>query len=131
MALERHTGASPETWTRCSFVDVCGDLSFSFHPNPFLMQTSNGPSVDSNANSVNATNDARHALDVGAPLTQSQADFLYIVDCQGCRELSQSLKMIHDLALYHSDIPFDQAEKSALFDLKVLWEGLEQMGAKA
>jgi hypothetical protein len=39
--------------------------------------------------------------------------------------------MIHDLALYHSDIPFDMAEKSALFDLNVLWEGLEKMGAKA
>jgi hypothetical protein len=57
--------------------------------------------------------------------------FLYLVDCQGCKELSQSLKMIHDLALYHSDIPFDIAEKTALFDLKVLWEGLEKMGAKA
>jgi hypothetical protein len=39
--------------------------------------------------------------------------------------------MIHDLALYHSDIPFDKHEKSALFDLKVLRKGLEQMGAKA
>jgi hypothetical protein len=104
---------------------------FCSHPNHFSMQTSNGPGVDSKKHSVNPTNDARHALDVGAPLTQSQADFLYIVDCQGCRELSQSLKMIHDLALYHSDIPFDKNEKTALFDLKVLWEGLEKMGAKA
>ena len=104
-------------------------FSHSFHGH---MQTlTNEGAIDSNANSVNATSDARQALEVGAPLTQSQADFLYIVDCQGCRELSQSLKMIHDLALYHSDIPFDQKEKSALFDLKVLWEGLEQMGAKA
>lgn len=96
------------------------------------MQTlTNEEGIGSNTNSVNATNDARHALDVGAPLTQRQADFLYIVDCQRCRELSQSLKMIHDLALYHSDIPFDQAQKSALFDLKVLWEGLEHLGARA
>lgn len=28
-------------------------------------------------------------------------------------------------------IPFDPAEKSALFDLKVIWEGLEKLGAKA
>ncbi|MCE7062371.1 hypothetical protein [Dyadobacter sp. CY343] len=48
----------------------------------------------------------------------------------GLSRIIQSLKMIHDLALYHSDIPFDQAKKSALFDLKVLWEGLEQMGRK-
>ncbi len=70
---------------------------YLFTQKPLPMQTSDGKGIDSNANSVNATNDARHALDVGAPLTQRQADFLYIVDCQGCRELSQSLKMIHDL----------------------------------
>jgi hypothetical protein len=35
--------------------------------------------------------------------------------------------MIYDLALYHSDVPFDKAKKSALFDLKVLWEGFERM----
>lgn len=39
--------------------------------------------------------------------------------------------MIHDLALYHSDIPLDQAQKSALFDLKLLWEGLERMAESA
>ncbi|MEO6287451.1 MAG: hypothetical protein ABIN80_21200 [Dyadobacter sp.] len=95
------------------------------------MQTQNGPGVDVNANSVNATNDARHASNVGDPLTKSQAEFWYLVECQGCNELAHSLKMIHDLALYHSDVPFDTAEKTALFDLKVLWEGLEKMGEKA
>ncbi|TLV00357.1 hypothetical protein [Dyadobacter luticola] len=95
------------------------------------MQTSDGKGIDSNPNSVNATNDARHASNVGDPLTQSQAEFWYLIECQGCKELAHSLKMIHDLALYHSDIPFDMAEKSALFDVKLLWEGLEQMGAKA
>jgi hypothetical protein len=127
--LERHTGASPETYLSTSFDEVCGDLSFLFHPNPFFMQTSNGPGVDSNANSVNPTNDARHASNVGDPLTESQAEFWYLVECQGCKELAHSLKMVHDLALYHSDIPCDTAEKSALFDLKVLWEGFEKMGA--
>lgn len=39
--------------------------------------------------------------------------------------------MIHELVLDHSDILIDKAEKSALFDLKVLWEGLEEMGVKA
>jgi hypothetical protein len=95
------------------------------------MRTSNGPGVDSNVNSVNPTNDARQASNASTPLTQSQAEFWYLVECQGCKELAHSLKMVHDLALYHSDVPFDKAEKSALFDLKVLWEGLEQMGQKA
>ncbi|WP_215232125.1 hypothetical protein [Dyadobacter linearis] len=95
------------------------------------MQTLDGPGVSSNVHSANPAADARHASNVGDPLTESQAEFWYLIECQGCRELAHSLKMIHDLALYHSDIPFDQKEKSALFDLKVLWEGLEQMGAKA
>lgn len=84
-----------------------------------------------NEHSVNTTNDARHALAVGSPLTASQAEFLHLVECQGCRELSRSLKMVHDLALYHSDVPFDQAEKDALFDLKLLWEGFERMAESA
>ncbi|MCE6988626.1 hypothetical protein [Dyadobacter sp. CY323] len=95
------------------------------------MQTLDGSGADSNENPVNPTNDARHASNVRAPLTESQAEFWYLVECQGCKELAHSLKMIHDLALYHSDIPFDAEEKSALFDLKVLWEGFEKMGAKA
>ncbi|MCE7062381.1 hypothetical protein [Dyadobacter sp. CY343] len=94
------------------------------------MQTSDGSGVDSKLHSVNPTNDARHASNVSTPLTESQAEFWYLVECQGFKELAHSLKMIHDLALYHSDVPFDAAEKSALFDVKVLWEGFEKMGAK-
>ncbi|MCE7067438.1 hypothetical protein [Dyadobacter sp. CY326] len=94
------------------------------------MQTSDGRGVGANEHSTNPTNDARHASKVVDSLTQSQAEFWYLVECQGCKELAHSLKMIHDLALYHSDIPFDTAEKSALFDVKVLWEGFEKMGAK-
>lgn len=91
---------------------------------------SDGKGVGSNQHSVNTTVDARNVSNVSTPLTQSQADFLYLVECQGSEELARSLKMVHDLALYHSDVPFDTAEKSALFDVKVLWEGFERMGAK-
>lgn len=94
------------------------------------MRTSNGPGVVSNEDSVNTADDARHASNVSAPLTQSQAEFWYLVESQGCKELAHSLRMVHDLALYHSDVPFNAEEKSALFDLKVLWEGLEKMGEK-
>jgi len=94
------------------------------------MQTPNGPGVDSNADSVNPTNDARHASNVGDPLTESQAEFWYLVECQGCKELAHSLKMIHDLALYHSDVPCDTAEKSALFDVNLLVEGFQRMAGK-
>lgn len=95
------------------------------------MQTlPDGKGVDSNEYSVNPTNDARHASNVSTPLTQSQAEFWYLVESQGCKELAHSLRMVHDLALYHSDVPFYTKEKSALFDLKVLWEGFEKMGEK-
>ena len=93
------------------------------------MQTSDGSGVGSKSNPVNPAVDARHASNPSAPLTQSQAKFWYVFECQGYKELAHSLKMVHDLALYHSDIPFDTAEKSALFDVKVLWEGFEKMEA--
>lgn len=127
MVLERHTGGSPEAWSMCSIADVCSDLSFFLTKIHFTMQTSNGASVDSNEHSVNPTSNARHASPVSAPLTQSQTEFWYLVESQGCKELAHSLRMVHDLALYHSDVPFNAEEKSALFDLKVLWEGFEKM----
>jgi hypothetical protein len=95
------------------------------------MRTSNGQGVGSNFHSADKKPDVLYASNVSSPLTTSQADFLYLVECHGCRELSQSLKLIHDLALYHSDVPFGVAEKSALFDLKVLWEGFERMQENA
>ena len=131
MALEKHTGESPET---CQS-SLCWRLQWlllSFLPKSInTLQTSDGKGVDSNEHSVNPTNDARHASNVSTPLTQSQAEFWYLVECQGCKELAHSLKMVHDLALYHSDIPFDTVEKSALFDVKALSEGFKKMSKKA
>ncbi|WP_439558419.1 hypothetical protein [Dyadobacter sp.] len=94
------------------------------------MQTSNGPGVDSKEHSVNQTHDARHASKASAPLTDSQAEFWYLIECQGYKELAQSLKKVHDLALYHSNVPFDRAEKSALFDVNLLVEGFQKLGEK-
>jgi hypothetical protein len=82
------------------------------------MQTLNGPGVDGNTSPVNSTNDARHASNVGDPLTESQAEFWYLIECQGCKELAHSLKMIHDLALYHSDIPFDRTNGGEGLEIK-------------
>ncbi|WP_439558117.1 hypothetical protein [Dyadobacter sp.] len=95
------------------------------------MQTSNGPGVDSNANSVNPMHDARYASNPSTMLTKSQAEFWYAIECQGYKELAHSLKMVHDLALYHSDVPFDKAEKSALFDVNLLVEEFQKLGEKA
>jgi hypothetical protein len=64
---------------------------------------------------------------VKVSLSDPQAELIDFILFHGASGLSNSLKIIHDLALYHSDVPFDKAEKTALFDLKLLWEQLEQM----
>ena len=84
------------------------------------MRTSNGQSVCLNGNSANTAVDTRH-------VSKSQLEFLDYLKFHGLEQLSESLKLIHDLALYHSDMSFNEDEKSALFNLKILWEGLEQM----
>jgi hypothetical protein len=95
------------------------------------MRTPNGPNFDLNVHSVNTTVDSRNLSNVTVLITASQAEFLKLVQGQGYMELSRSLKMIHDLALYHSDISLNEVEKSALFDLKLLWEGIERMRENA
>lgn len=41
-------------------------------------------------------------------------------------EVIQSLKLVHTIALYHSDIPIDKNERSALFILQMIWEHFEK-----
>ena len=92
------------------------------------MQTSNGQSVGLNGTSVNTTVDARNvSKKVKVLLTPNQAEFIDFVLFHGVKDFSKSLRMIHDLALYHSDVTFDEPEKAALFDLKLLWEGFERI----
>ena len=78
--------------------------------------------------SSSKTSDTRNVSKVKVLLTPSQHEFIDFVLFFGVRELSNSLKMIHDLALYHSDIPVTNAEKGALYNLKLLWEGFERIG---
>ncbi len=61
-------------------------------------------------------------------LNSIEEEFIGNLKFQGIEELVNSLKMIHDFALYHTDLCFDTPEKIALFNLKFLWEGLEQLG---
>ena len=93
------------------------------------MQTSNGQGVEQN-HSVN-TQGTRKVSKTKVLLTSAQAEFMDLVLSHGTSELVRSLKMIHDLALYHSDVPFDDLEKVALFDIKLLWEGLEEISREA
>lgn len=48
----------------------------------------------------------------------------------GPDQLSKSLELIHDIALYHSDLPIEITEKHALFDVKVLMEHLDKISGE-
>ena len=91
------------------------------------MRNTNGQSICQNCNPANALVDARNVSKIEKSLLPSQAEFIEFIMFHGIAELSKSLKLIHDLALYHSDMSFNENEKSALFDLKILWEGLEKI----
>lgn len=84
------------------------------------MLHSNGQSIYFNENHTN------HSADL-KPLNSSEIEFIDKIKFQGIEELIDSLKMIHDFAVYHSDISLGTTEKMALLNLKILWEGLEEL----
>lgn len=88
------------------------------------MLHSNGQIACLNGNQLEHVNGSKTPI----PLNASEAEFLDFVKFHGIDELIKSLKMVHDFALYHTDLSLDTQEKNALFNLKILWEGLEQMG---
>ncbi len=94
------------------------------------MLHSNGQCACPNCDSANTTVDARKVSENPKSLSPAQVEFLEFVMLHGAQGLSESLKLVHDIALYHSDITFDDVEKSALFDLRILWEGLEKIGGE-
>jgi hypothetical protein len=90
------------------------------------MRTLSRQDVDANTHSVNPTVDTQKVSENSVQVTPSQAEFLDLIRMHGYQELSQSLKTIHDLALYFSNSPVESIEKSALFDMKVLWKVLKK-----
>lgn len=72
---------------------------------------------------TNGTNETT----LNTPLHPKEVDLLGYLRYHGVDDLINSLKMIHDFALYHTDLCFDTEEKQALLDLKILWQGLEQL----
>lgn len=71
--------------------------------------------------------DTRNVSKVKVWLTPSQCEFIDFVLFYGASELSKSLRIVHDLALYHSDVPIGAEEKRALFGVRCLWEGVDGM----
>lgn len=60
-------------------------------------------------------------------LLYSEIEFMEFIYFHRPNQLIQSLKAMHDRALYHCDLPISDEHKEQLFDLKLLWEGLEEM----
>lgn len=79
------------------------------------------------ATSANTADDTQNISKVQVWLTPSQFEFIEFVLFYGASELSKSLKLVHDMALYHSDISINADEKRALFGVKCLWEGVEEI----
>jgi hypothetical protein len=88
------------------------------------MQTSNGQNALS---TTKGKKKKKQKINEAKRFSETQIELLDFIQFYGPKELCKSLKQIHDLALYHSDIPFDKDEKIALFDLKMLWEALENV----
>lgn len=91
------------------------------------MLQSNGQRVRLNGYSVNTTGNARNASKVKPAITAAQAEFISFITGNDIRGFSESLKLVHDFALYHTDLPLDDDEKFALYNVKLLWEELDKL----
>ncbi len=58
-------------------------------------------------------------------LSPAQVQLLDYADALDGPHLVKSLKLLHDIAVYHSTEPIDEEEKDALYLIKGLWECVE------
>ena len=61
---------------------------------------------------------------MSAALMASLRDLIFSFDHP---EMAEALQLVHDITLYFSDITLEEKEKSALFQLKILWEGFARI----
>ncbi len=86
------------------------------------MLTHNGQTACLNGNHVESVNGS----EILKSLNSFEQEFIGYVKFHGLDSFIKSLKLVHDISLYHSDYPIDEHEKVALHDLKILWEGFER-----
>ncbi len=86
------------------------------------MRNGNGREFYTNCNSKQHTQQK---------LTSTEVEFLDTIKCFGIDECIRSLKTIHNLALYHTtELCLSTKDITALYGLKLLWEGLEMVKEK-
>ncbi|WP_067034137.1 hypothetical protein [Allomuricauda sp. CP2A] len=70
---------------------------------------------------------APSAPQISQLLTPAQVQLLEYAHYLDAPDLVNSLKLLHDITIYHSHEPLDEAEKDALFTVKGLWECIERI----
>lgn len=90
------------------------------------MQTSNDQVKMLNGKAASTCN-ARNALKAKPTVTPAQAEFLQFFSKTEMPGISNSLKLAHELVLYHTDVVLDDEEKLALYNLKSLWEEIDRL----
>ncbi len=118
--LDRHTSESLENQLKRRFKEFSSDLSFLFINNSItLCENVNSHELFTNEHSVK---DTKHQI------TSTEVEFLDSIKCYGIDECIRSLKTIHNLALYHTtELCLSTKDITALYGLKLLWEGLEEV----
>ncbi len=69
--------------------------------------------------------DAQSAPKILHMLSPAQVQLLHYADALDGPHLVKSLKLLHNIAVYHSTEPIDEEEKDALYLIKGLWECVE------
>lgn len=86
------------------------------------MSTQNGPKLCSTCNAVIVSDGAQAASKIPQPPTPAQCKLLNYVDYLDAPDRIKALRLVHDIAVYHSEEPLEWEEKQALYQVKVLWE---------
>ncbi len=77
--------------------------------------------------SLDTANDTPRVSKIEKLLWPAQAKFLEDILFMDVEGLSQSLKHVHELALYYTQVDLGENEKQTLMDVKLLWECLDSL----
>ena len=69
--------------------------------------------------------EAQSAPKISQMLTPAQVELIQFANYLDGPDLVNALKLLHDVVIYHSEIPLDEEEKTALFSVKGLWECIQ------